>query len=48
LTWDLIDLGLKPGRVEEKTGEEKIQCDLADPATRLTQLDPIKIRLQIR
>jgi hypothetical protein len=27
----LADPGLKPGRVEEKTGEEKTRCD---PATR--------------
>jgi len=33
---------LKPGRVEEKTGEEKIRCDSADPATRLTWQDPVK------
>jgi hypothetical protein len=24
-----VDLGLEPGRVEEKTGEEKTRCDLA-------------------
>jgi hypothetical protein len=27
LTRDLADLELKPGRVKEKTGKEKIQCD---------------------
>jgi len=32
------DLGLEPGRVEEKTGEGKTQCD---PATRLTRQDPV-------
>jgi hypothetical protein len=26
------DPRLEPGRVEEKTGKEKIRCDLADPA----------------
>jgi hypothetical protein len=29
---DLADPGLEPGRVEEKTREEKIRCDPADPA----------------
>jgi hypothetical protein len=27
----LADPGLKQGQVEEKTGKEKTQCDLADP-----------------
>jgi hypothetical protein len=26
-----VDLGLEPGQVEEKTGKEKIWCDLTDP-----------------
>jgi len=25
-----VDLGLEPGRVEEKTGERKTRCDSAD------------------
>jgi len=25
-----VDLGLEPGQVEEKTGEGKTRCDLAD------------------
>jgi hypothetical protein len=29
LTRDPADLGLEPGRVEEKTGKEKSRCDLA-------------------
>jgi hypothetical protein len=37
-----VDLGLEPGRVEEKTGEEKTRCDPADPAR------PVKTRLQTR
>jgi len=31
-TRDPADPGLEPGRVEEKTGKEKIRCEPADPA----------------
>jgi len=30
--WDPADPEMEPGRVEEKTGEGKTWCDLADPA----------------
>ena len=37
---------LEPGRVEEKTGEEKTRCDPTDPVTWLTRrVDPVT-RLQ--
>jgi hypothetical protein len=35
----LADLELESGRVEEKIKEEKIQCDLVDPTTRLQPVD---------
>ena len=44
LIWDPANPGLEPGWVEEKTGKEKIWCDLADPATRLTLQDSVPTR----
>jgi len=41
LIWDPVDPELKPGRVEEKTGKEKIR---SDSATRLTQQDLVATR----
>ena len=38
-TRDPANQGLEPGRVEEKTGEEKTRCD---PATRLTGQNLVK------
>jgi hypothetical protein len=34
-----VDSRLKPGWIEEKTGEEKTRCD---PVTQLTRQDPVK------
>jgi hypothetical protein len=48
LTWDLVDPGLEPGRIEEKIGEGKTRCDPVDPVTRLTRQDPVKNLVAIR
>ena len=39
-----INPGLESGRVDEKIGKVMTWCDSADPATRLTQQNPVAIR----
>jgi hypothetical protein len=44
-TRDPTDPRLKPGRIEEKIGGGKTQCDPVDPVTRLTRqymVDPTR------